>query len=334
MYGKKKARFIVTGFVFAMLVAACVGGLCSRFRKNTETQTAAEPLRAVIFSSEPNNGVSSTISHVAVQLKKELEGDEKVYLSSHVVELGHYRDLEYKVNTAIDLDSDVLILSGSSVRDLEMLKKLKDAGIWLIFVDGDCPEGGRDAYVGTDNQAAGRLAARTALEKTGGGKAVILSAPQIASNKTRSREQRREGIMSLIAEEEGSSIEILTEKQCSPDSLVTKAEVKELLLTSPETGILFCLDSASGIAAAAALKELQKTEEVYVICFDLPMQVEEELTSGGIDAAVVQNFEECGCICAKLLREMAEDSEAVRNRMETVDCRIVTAKDVGEPDGK
>ena len=99
-----------------------------------------------------------------------------------------------------------------------------------------------------------------------------------------------------------------------------------MIQKNPEINALFCLDSASGIAAARAVEDAGKKEEIFVICFDMTAQVEKEIEEGGIDAVLVQNAEECEKGCIKILRELYQNPDSVKNRQDMFECKVVTAE--------
>lgn len=327
---RKEKRYILLVGALISTVALLLIGCGKSLRQDSvdAPEDRAKSLRTVIFSTNLN-GVNSTISYVADSIREELEETEDISLSSYVIEPKLYGDIEYKISTAIDLDMDVLILTGSSVsQHTESFEKLQEAGIKLILVDGDHKESGRCAYVGTDNMEAGRLAADTIVKKISKPHIGILSAPLKDSVKSRtsSRTQRREGFYERI--EENSSVQVAFEENCSSDIQQAKEDVRKLVEEYEGLNTLFCLDYSSGIAAAAVVEEMGIQDSMFVICFDMPREVKEEIASGGIDAAIVQDYEECGRICADILRELKEDPDSVTDRIETTVCRLVTIRDL------
>ena len=112
--------------------------------------------------------------------------------------------------------------------------------------------------------------------------------------------------------------------QCSLNSEKAVESIKDMIQTHPEINVLFCLDSASGIAAARAVKDMEKKEEIYIICFDMTTQVEKEIEEGGIDAVLVQNVDECAKGCIKILRELYQNPDSVKDRQDMFECNIIT----------
>lgn len=286
----------------------------------------SKPLRCLIFYSNVK-GVNSMIAQAAQKMETELDGDDDIWLS--VYELGEesYSSFETKADIAIELDADVLILSGSAIERETDFQKLEENQIKLILVDGDMKESGRCAYVGTDNQKAGQQGADL-LEKRFEDCAIgILSSSVNQENLNKSREERREGFgkrIEMLYSDFGENMKIDTELQCSLNSEKAVESIKDMIQTHHEINVLFCLDSASGIAAARAVKDMGKKEEIYIICFDMTTQVEKEIEEGGIDAVLVQNVDECAKGCIKILRELYQNPDSVKDRQDMFECNIIT----------
>ena len=83
----------------------------------------SKPLRCLIFYSNVK-GVNSMIAQAAQKMETELDGDDDIWLS--VYELGEesYSSFETKADIAIELDADVLILSGSAIERETDFQKL------------------------------------------------------------------------------------------------------------------------------------------------------------------------------------------------------------------
>mgnify|MGYP000299737154 FL=1 len=53
-------------------------------------------------------------------------------------------------------------------------------------------------------------------------------------------------------------------------------------------------------------------------------QVEKEIEEGGIDAVLVQNVDECAKGCIKILRELYQNPDSVKDRQDMFECNIIT----------
>ena len=288
-----------------------------------------EVLRCITFYCSIK-GVNSTISAVARSMEEQLKGQEEIQLSNYNLSADLYGSLEYKVDTAIALDMDVMILSGSlSEDDEEACQKLKEAGILLILVDGDKEESGRYAYIGTDNFQAGQETARMVAQQFKQCKVAIVSSPHGTGRDTSSsRYQRRQGFLTEAEEQE--NISIVGECICSTETLDSIKTIRNFLDEYPQTNVLFCTDSASGVSAAKVVAERGLEDTMYVICFDMPVQVKEEIQRGSIDAAVIQDTEQIGAACIEVLKEIQRGDYSTQDGKITIDCKMVTQENIEE----
>lgn len=290
-----------------------------------------EAMRCITFYSNVK-GVNSTVSFIAQSIEEQLKGKKGIQLSTYNLSAELY-GLEYKVDTAIALDMDVVILNGmQSEGDTAYYQKLTQAGIPFILVDGDREDSGRCAYIGTDNLQAGRDAARAAAQQFKECQVGMISSPiQSSGGKiSGSRRQRQEGF--LEEAEKQQNISVAAECVCPSETLEALKNVRTLLDEHPEINVLFCADSASGIAAAKVIKERNLEEEMYVICFDMPSQVAEEIQNGVIDAAFIQDTERIGEACVAVLEELKEDRNAVQDLTIPIACKMVTQENLEEYD--
>ena len=311
-------------WIFLVLIVSVLSG-CTKKQKE-----AQEALRCIIFYCNVK-GVNSTISFIAQSLEEQLKDEDGIWLSTYNLSNELYGSLEYKVDTAIALDMDVVILNSTrSSKDEVFYKKLTQAGIPFILVDGDAEDTGRCAYIGTDNFATGKEAARIVKEQFEDCKVGIVSSPIRGERISVSRKQRVDGFLEEVQEQE--NVAVVSECVCETDTLAAMQTIREFLDEYPEINTLYCVDSASGIAAAKVVKERKIEEEMYVICFDMPAQVEEEIQNGTIDAALVQDTDKIGEACAEVLSKLKNDPSSIQNQTISIDCKIMTKESLENKD--
>ena len=71
---------------------------------------------------------------------------------------------------------------------------------------------------------------------------------------------------------------------------------------------------------------------MYVICFDMTAQVEEEIQNGTIDAALVQDTDKIGEACAEVLSKLKNDPSSIQNQTISIDCKIMTKESLENKD--
>ena len=316
---QKKRMGILTALLLAVTSGITIADAAAEQR---------EPLRCLIFYSKMK-GVNSVIAQAADEMERELEDTDDIEISAYPLSSDLYSSLDYKVNLAIELDMDVLILSGTAAGgDQEAFAQLEEAGVKLILMDGDIADSGRCAYVGTDNEQAGRQGARLLEGQDNACRIGILSAPVSGTGVEGSRRERRQGFLEELEKMNSQTpdqFQVMEDMTCSHEIQEASGQIGQLLEKEKELNVLFCLDSASGIAAARAVEQSGKQEEVYVICFDYPAQVEEEMEKGGIDVALVQDAQQCGRLCVQILKKIKEHPENTEVYRKMLECEVVTA---------
>ena len=143
-----------------------------------------------------------------------------------------------------------------------------------------------------------------------------------------SRKERQVGFEQEAARQEGMTV--LPEQICTSNGLEAMQRVRDYMSENPDMNLIYCLDSASGITASRVLLEQGRTDDVYVICYDLVEQVQQEMKQGGIDAVIEQDTDGIGRRVAGFLKEIKKEGTGELAGSEiAVPGRIVEADDVG-----
>lgn len=289
---------------------------------------SGEPLRCISFYSSVN-GVSSTIFYVTESLQKNLEGDKEISLSVYSLSTDLYESLEYKVKAAAALDMDVMILSDlPEDLDPDILELLQENHIFVIVVDGQPSSYENSAWIGTDNREMGVRAAQLGAERVAEYQAGVLATSFRGGTISASRKERQVGFEQEAARQEGMTV--LPEQICTSNGLEAMQRVRDYMSENPGMNLIYCLDSASGITASRVLLEQGRTDDVYVICYDLVEQVQQEMKQGGIDAVIEQDTDGIGRRVAGFLKEIKKEGTGELAGSEiAVPGRIVEADDVG-----
>ena len=266
---------------------------------------AQAPLRAVVFYQDRTWLQEFNIMRqIALKTQTALEGQNQVALSCYGLETV---SIEKTVQAAIDMQADVLICNAlDSENALAAYAKLNEAGIQLLFVDGDNKKAARYAYVGTDNAESGRWALDWIIEHCGQDASIALLMPTLNTSMC-SVGARAEQFLKR-AEERGAAI--TAECETSFDSLEAMRKIGIMLDEHPEIDVLFCTEAVSGKAAATLVQERGLCDEITVITYDRFARIDEYLESGAVDVTLTQNTEAIGTMCAQTLIRMAENANS------------------------
>lgn len=158
----------------------------------------------------------------------------------------------------------------------------------LICHDSDAPESQRGFYVGTDNVAAGRMAADLVKKALpGGGKIMVFVGMKDAQN----ARERYQGLEEAL---KGSNVSIIDLRTDDTDRIRAKANVLDAIVKYPDVAGFVGLWSYNGPAILNAVKESDKVGKIQIIAFDEEDETLQGLKDGAIYSTVVQQPYEFG----------------------------------------
>lgn len=171
-------------------------------------------------------------------------------------------------------------------------KKINDAiekGIPVVTIDSDEEDSNRLTYVGTDNILAGQVAGKEMVKEIGneGNVAIVMGGKNVKNQK-----ERVEGFSSYIAS--NSNLKVVDVD--SSDAMLLEAEIitRKILNRNNKIDALFCVSAFDGIGAAKAIKDLNYTNKVKIICFDDLDDTLRNIRNGLVSATIVQRSDEMG----------------------------------------
>ena len=169
----------------------------------------------------------------------------------------------------------------SSEENLPALRKVKDAGIKLVYIDSCTSEQLQDAIVATDNYEAGRKMGEFINDTiTNDSKIVIISHMKGSSTAT----QREEGLRKALGKQESQIVDV---GYSNSDYDIAYNETVRLL-KEYDINYLACLNEYSAVGAARAVKDLGLEGKLTLIGFDSSIEDIKLLEEGVFSAIVVQ----------------------------------------------
>jgi ribose transport system substrate-binding protein len=209
--------------------------------------------------------------------------------------------------------------------------KATEAGIPVVIFDSPLarPEGASAGYVGTDNFAAGKLAAEGMAAALKGKGRVIVLRYQVGSA---SSEQREDGFLEGIKAHPG--IEVVSSNQYGGATVASCLDkAKSLLLRfsgdrAPDG--IYCANQTTTLGMLQALQQRGMAGKVAFVGFDPTLVLVEALRKGEVNALVSQNPHGMG-------RKTVEAAvakirgQAIPERTDT-GCVLVTPANLDQPD--
>lgn len=158
------------------------------------------------------------------------------------------------------------------------------AGVKIVAIDSSVASEMVSTYIGTDNYAAGRMAAQAALERVEGELTVGIVNYDISSANGQEREH---GAVDLL--QESGRAEVAAVINTLAEAGQAKEDTEAMLAEHPEINVLLAFNEPTSVGAAEAVSALDLSESVFLVGFDSNVVTVDGLQEGSVDALVVQN---------------------------------------------
>lgn len=214
------------------------------------------------------------------------------------------------------------------------INKAIDQGIPVVCIDSDAENSKRLTYFGTGNYQAGWKAAEILAEAVGEkGEVGLLTIPGIYC-----LDERQRGFEECI-EANYPDMEVVSVQNDEGDPSKAASVTAQMLQAKPNLVGIFGDDAASGVGAAAALREAGKIGDIKVVAFDKDSAVLDLVEEGVIEATMVQRTYTMSYYATKFLYDynherikMASDMTGINPLPKIVDTGImvVTAEEAAK----
>lgn len=158
------------------------------------------------------------------------------------------------------------------------------AGVKIVAIDSSVASEMVSTYIGTDNYAAGRMAAQAALERVEGELTVGIVNYDISSANGQEREH---GAVDLL--QESGRAEVAAVINTLAEAGQAKEDTEAMLAEHPEINVLLAFNEPTSVGAAEAVSALGLSESVFLVGFDSNVVTVDGLQEGSVGALVVQN---------------------------------------------
>lgn len=157
-------------------------------------------------------------------------------------------------------------------------------GVKIVAIDSSVDSQAVSTYIGTDNYAAGQMAAQAALDRVDGPLQVGIVNYDISSANGQERER---GAVDLFEQSGRANITAVINTLAQAES--ARTDTAALLAQHPEINVLLAFNEPTSVGAAWAVEELGRSEEIFLVGFDSNVATVDGLQEGSVDALVVQN---------------------------------------------
>ena len=196
-----------------------------------------------------------------------------------------YEAQNQMIAQAVEAGADAIVFSAiDQEKNAAAIDEAARQGVRIVSIDSGVASDQVGTYIGTDNYAAGRMAAQAALEQVEGPLTVGLVN---YDESTANGQERERGVRDALAESGRARV------AASVTTLVeagrARADTAALLAHNPEVNVLIAFNEPTSVGAARAVEELGLEEEVFLVGFDSNVATVEGLQTGSVDALIVQN---------------------------------------------
>ena len=158
------------------------------------------------------------------------------------------------------------------------------AGVKIVAIDSNVDSTAVSTYIGTDNYAAGRMAAQAALDRVEGELRVGIVNYDISSANGQEREQ---GAVDMFAE--SGRARVVQVINTLAEAQHAQADTAAMLQQYPEINVLLAFNEPTSVGAAEAVRQRGVSDAVFLVGFDSNVATIDGLQEGSVDALIVQN---------------------------------------------
>ena len=157
-------------------------------------------------------------------------------------------------------------------------------GAKIVAIDSSVDSQAVSTYIGTNNYAAGQMAAQAALDRVDGPLEVGIINYDISSANGQERER---GAVSLFSQSGRARVSAVINTLAQAE--YARADTAALLRENPQINVLLAFNEPTSVGAAMAVEDMGLSEKVFLVGFDSNVVTIDGLQEGSVDALVVQN---------------------------------------------
>ena len=158
------------------------------------------------------------------------------------------------------------------------------AGVKIVAIDSNVDSTAVSTYIGTDNYAAGRMAAQAALDRVEGELRVGIVNYDISSANGQEREQ---GAVDMF--DESGRARVVQVINTLAEAQHAQADTAAMLQQYPEINVLLAFNEPTSVGAAEAVRQRGVSDAVFLVGFDSNVATIDGLQEGSVDVLIVQN---------------------------------------------
>ena len=197
-----------------------------------------------------------------------------------------YESQNKMIENAVNRGVDAIIISAIDYdRCSDAVTQAAQSGVKIVSIDSTVHSSAVNMFIGTDNLAAGKMAAKAATEAYQDENIAIgvINCDSATDNGKKREEAFREYIDSV------DNAEIVSVANIDSSVEAAEEEVMHMLTNYPKINVLVGLNEFMTLGIGNAIKDLELSQKIYTIGFDSNIKSVDMLETGEIDSLVVQN---------------------------------------------
>lgn len=196
-----------------------------------------------------------------------------------------YEAQNQMVADAVEAGAEALVFSAIDYENnASAIDAAAQAGLKIVAIDSNVDSSAVSTYIGTDNYAAGQMAAQAALDRVSGALKVGIINYDISSANGQERER---GAVDIFTQ--SGRAEIVSVINTLAEAGHAQTDTAALLNRYPQINVLLAFNEPTSVGAAHAVEALGLSSEVFLVGFDSNVATVDGLQEGSVDALVVQN---------------------------------------------
>ena len=157
-------------------------------------------------------------------------------------------------------------------------------GAKIVAIDSSVDSQAVSTYIGTDNYAAGQMAAQAALDRIVGTLRIGIVNYDMNSANGQERERGARDLFSSTGR-----AEVVAAINTLAEASHAREDTAQMLADHPGINVLLAFNEPTSVGAAQAVEELGLSQDVFLVGFDSNVATVEGLQTGSVDALIVQN---------------------------------------------
>lgn len=191
-------------------------------------------------------------------------------------------------------------------------------GVKIVAIDSNVASDAVSTYIGTDNYAAGQMAAQAALDRLEGPLQVGIVNYDVSSANGQERER---GAVDLFAQSGRAQVVAVINTLAEAD--YARIDTTAMLQDHPEINVLLAFNEPTCVGAAQAVRQMKLSDTVFLVGFDSNVETIDGLQDGSVDALIVQNPYAMGYLGVESAYKLLSGQDAGMEKTVDTSTRIV-----------